>query len=149
LLLLLLITSLPLRATVVVQLEFEQLVSASALIFTGEVLAVEVSTESELVYSTVTFAIEQQIKGSYPAPTLSLRFLGGKDAALQLDVAGQYIPAAGDRGLYFVNDPDRHQINPLTGWNQGYFPLLEKNNGTWLDLRNHPAYSRVLGLPDP
>src|SRR5690606_6090618 len=132
-----------LHATVVMELAFEELVAESAFIFTGEVLDVAVSSHNDLVYSTVTFAVEQQIKGRHSAPTLDLRFVGGIDDTRQLDVAGQFIPAVGDRGLYFVNAPDRHQVNPLTGWSQGYFPLLEKTNGTWLDLRNHPAYSRI------
>jgi hypothetical protein len=73
---------------------------------------------------------------------LELRFLGGADTELALDVSGQYVPAVGEQGLYFVTDPDRHQVNPLTGWGQGYFPIFTGDDGVlYLDLRNHPHYA--------
>ncbi len=73
---------------------------------------------------------------------LALRFMGGSNANLILEVKGQYVPAAGEHGLYFVTDPDRHQVNPLTGWGQGYFPVFTGDDGReYLDLRNHPHYA--------
>lgn len=196
--LLLAIQAAAVRATVVMELTLEELVAQSALIFTGEVLAVDVSVEDELVYSTVTFALATTVKGQAPEPPtdwspaanhdgtdhdgtptpgnhdgtptaasvegtiieghppatagqiLQLRFLGGQTAGLTVEVAGQQIPVAGDRGLFFISDPLSHQINPLTGWSQGWFPLLDAEDGrTYLDLRNHQDYALALGYPNP
>jgi hypothetical protein len=132
----------PLVATVLEELTLEQLVADSALIFEGKVLDVTISTEDDLVYSTVLFEVDKIHKGDFLADQLELRFLGGVDATLVLDVAGQYVPAVGEHGLYFVTDPDTYQVNPLTGWGQGYFPIFTGDDGiAYLDLRNHPHYA--------
>jgi hypothetical protein len=138
------------QATVLIELGLEELVAGAALIFTADVQDVTISTENGQVYSTVTFRIQQQVKGDVAEPVLALRFLGGSSAELQLEVTGQYIPSAGDRGLYFVTDPQSNQVNPLTGWSQGYFPLQDAADGTqYLDLRGHPDYASALGAPAP
>ena len=139
---LLALITIPLSATVLEELTLEELVADSALIFAGKVLDVRVSTEDELVYSTVLFEVSTTYKGTAPAAQFELRFLGGVDTTLALDVAGQYVPAVGERGLYFVTDPDNYQVNPLTGWGQGYFPLFTgADHIEYLDLRNHPYYA--------
>ena len=138
----LIFATLPLAATVLDELTLEQLVADSALIFEGKVLSVEVSTENDFVYSTVLFEVDTIHKGDYAQDQLELRFLGGVDTTLALDVAGQYVPAAGEHGLYFVTDPNNEQVNPLTGWGQGYFPIFTGDDGiAYLDLRNHPHYA--------
>jgi hypothetical protein len=132
----------PLVATVLEELTLEQLIADSALIFEGKVLDVTISLEDDLVYSTVVFEVDKTHKGDFLADQLELRFLGGVDATLVLDVAGQYVPAVGEHGLYFVSDPDTYQVNPLTGWGQGYFPIFTGDDGiAYLDLRNHPHYA--------
>lgn len=140
---LLALTTPPLIATVLEELSLEQLVADSALIFEGDVLSVEVSTENEFVYSTVTFAVGTVHKGdNLVQDELALRFMGGSDASLTLEVEGQYVPVAGEHGLYFVSDPGNHQVNPLTGWGQGYFPIFTGDDGReYLNLRNHPHYA--------
>lgn len=137
-------------ATTILTLGLEELVAESSLIFTGEVQQSSVSVENDLVYTTVAFAIDELIKGEYAQDVLTLRFLGGESTDVKIDIAGQFIPAPGERGLYFVQDVQRDLVNPLTGWSQGYFPLIEDPGGIrYLDLRNHPAYELILGKPDP
>jgi hypothetical protein len=139
---LLALASVPLIATVLEELTLEELVANSALIFEGQALSVEVSTEDDLVYSTVTFQVDEIHKGQFAEPQLQLRFLGGIDNTVELEVAGQYVPAEGEHGLYFVTDPAHNQVNPLTGWGQGYFPIFTGDDGVpYLDLRNHPHYA--------
>jgi hypothetical protein len=139
---LLALITVPLVATVLEELTLEELVADSALIFEGKVLDVTVSTENELVYSTVLFAIDKTHKGSFAEEQLELRFLGGVDTELALDVSGQYVPTVGEHGLYFVTDPAIYQVNPLTGWGQGYFPIFTGDDGiAYLDLRAHPHYA--------
>ena len=50
------------RATTLLQLTFNELVSASERIFTGVVVDVTVTTEGDLVYSTVHFTVDAVIK---------------------------------------------------------------------------------------
>jgi hypothetical protein len=146
----LMLVSVPLIATVLEELSLEELVADSALVFEGQVLSVVVSTEDDLVYSTVTFQVDEIHKGQFDQQQLELRFLGGVDKTLELDVAGQYVPAAGEHGLYFVTDPANDQVNPLTGWGQGYFPVFTGDDGvSYLDLRNHPHYALLDDGGDP
>ena len=142
------------RATTLLQLTYNELVSASERIFTGVVVDVTVTTEGDLVYSTVHFTVDAVIKGELADTTLErtleLRFLGGTSAGLQTEVVGQFIPAIGAHGLWFVDDAERDLVNPLTGWSQGYFPFVETADGSrWLDLRDHPDYGLLQENPDP
>jgi hypothetical protein len=138
------------NATTLLQLTFDELVANSELVFTGSVVEVTTTTEGDLVYSTVRFAVEDVVLGETPDEFLELRFLGGSTADMQTEIAGEYIPVVGDRGLYFVDDTTRNFVNPLTGWSQGYFPLVESADGvTWLDLKNHPDYGLLEPDADP
>lgn len=129
----------PLHATVLQELEFEDLVQQSQLVFLGTVLRSETETGDGLVHTRVWFSVEEVIAGDAPGDEFSLRFVGGDDGNRHVDVAGQYIPAAGLRGIWFVRDPLDHQVNPLTGWQQGAFPVQVQADGTQLlDLSGHP-----------
>ena len=145
---LLMLTS-PLHATVLVQLTLEQLVATSELIFSGVVTSSSTSTIGDLVYTTVRFDIDDVIAGEAESETIELRFLGGVSGEHRTEVSSQYIPAVGDRGLYFVDDATRDLVNPLTGWSQGHFPLIDVNGATWLDLKNHPDYGLLEPDADP
>ena len=137
------------RATVLVTLGFDELVAASELVFIGTVTESSTAVEGEYVYTTVRFAVEDVIAGELESAELELRFLGGTSGSRQTEVSGQYIPAVGSHGLYFVDDTVRDLVNPLTGWSQGHFPLIEVDGSTWLDLKNHPDYGLLEPDPDP
>jgi hypothetical protein len=139
----------PLRATVLVQLTFNELVAASELIFTGVVTDSSTSVAGDAVYTTVRFEIDEIHAGEYAGDVLELRFLGGISGEYTTDVSGQYIPTVGDRGLYFVDDTARDLVNPLSGWSQGHFPLIDIDGATWLDLKNHPDYGFLEPDADP
>lgn len=137
------------RATVLVQLTLDELVAGSELVFTGVVTGAETDVVGELVYTTVRFEVEEVIAGAADGATLELRFLGGTSGGHSTDVSGQYIPAVGDRGLYFVDHTTQELVNPLSGWSQGYFPLVDVDGATWLDLKNHPDYGILEPDTDP
>lgn len=144
------------RATTLLALSLEDLVAQSELIFTASVAETVSGAEDGQVYTWVTLRIEREFKGGIDtlgaarSDTLTLRFLGGSTAAGQLEVVGQYIPAQGDRGLYFVEDAQHAMVNPLTGWSQGHFPLYTGPDGVeYLDLRGHPDYAAALGAEQP
>ena len=145
----LLMLAAPLRATVLVQLTLEELVATSELIFSGVVTNSTTSSIGDLVYTTVRFDIDDVIAGEAESETIELRFLGGVSGEHRTEVSSQYIPAVGDRGLYFVDDATRDLVNPLTGWSQGHFPLIDVNGATWLDLKNHPDYGLLEPDADP
>jgi hypothetical protein len=157
--LLLLIAPLHASATTLLTLTLDELVSQSALIFVAEVKEVAVVETDGQVYTYVTFQTAAEIKGSVaeaPAPagngsnTLTLRFLGGSTPGFTLEVSGNFIPAQGDRGLYFVEAADHTMVNPLTGWRQGAFPLFTAADGVdYIDLRGHPDYAEAFGAANP
>jgi hypothetical protein len=136
-------------ATTRLVLTLEELVTRSSLIFVGTVDAVELHVNDGAVYSNVVFAVEAIVEGVPNVETIELRFLGGSTVGTHTEVAGQFIPARGMRGLWFVDDTARELVNPLTGWSQGYFPLVTGSDGAqWLNLQDHPDYG-ILSPPDP
>ncbi len=137
------------RATVLVPLTFDGLVSSAELVFTGTVTDSFTSIEGDLVYTTVRFGIDAVVVGEADSDVLELRFLGGVNGDQKTEVSAQFIPAVGDRGLYFVDHTTRDLVNPLVGWSQGYFPLVDIDNTTWLDLKNHPDYGLLEPDADP
>ena len=127
------------KATVLEDFSFEQLVAQSSFIFVGTVQSSREQQQDELVYTLVSFTVEQTVKGASPAPTIELRFVGGAAKGVNLKVAGQFVPAVGARGVFFVANLDSKQINPLSGWQQGYFPLMQDASGAdFLDMRLRP-----------
>lgn len=136
---LLLAPAAPLPATVLQELGFEELVEASQLIFIGSVLQHEVEAADGLVYTHVQFRLEELVSGTDPGPEFSLRFVGGTAAGSAVEVSGQYLPPVGLRALWFVRAPLVAQVNPLTGWQQGVFPLQAGPDGELLlDLSSRP-----------
>lgn len=113
----------PARAASVLAVTTDQLVNGSALIFDGRVSRLEVVEQpgSRLLHTLVTFEILDRLKGPDPGPTLELRFLGGAKGDRSLVVSDLRLPSMGERGLYFVEQLDRPQVNPLLGWDQGRF----------------------------
>jgi hypothetical protein len=137
------------HATVLVALTLDELVAASEVVFTGTVTASVTHTEGELVYTTLRFDVDDVVAGELDGDVLELRFLGGNADAQLTEVSGQYIPSVGAHGLFFVDDTVRDLVNPLTGWSQGHFPLIDVDGTTWLDLKNHPDYGLLEPDADP
>ena len=142
----LLLVTLPCRATMLQDFSFDELVAQSAFIFAGKVQSAKVEQQGEQVYTLVTFTVEQIFKGNAPATPVVLRFFGGAANGINVRVEGQFIPAVGNRGVFFVASLDSKQINPLSGWQQGYFPLMRDASGTdFLDMRQRPD-QKIPGL---
>jgi hypothetical protein len=118
-------------------------------VFIGTVTDISARVDGELVYTTVRFDIEDLVVGEAEDDVLELRFLGGTSGEQKTDVSGQYIPVLGAYGLFFVDDTVRDLVNPLAGWSQGHFPLIEIDGTTWLDLKNHPDYGLLEPDTDP
>jgi hypothetical protein len=138
------------RATVLQELGLEELVAGSQLIFRGEALRHAVETDAGLVYTRVWFRVDETVSGEAPGSEFSLRFVGGSTSELDVDVAGQYIPAVGDHAVWFVSDLYDPMVNPLTGWHQGAFPVIAAEDGELLlDLSLHPDLVLRAASADP
>ncbi|HWK55278.1 MAG TPA: hypothetical protein VNR18_12960 [Hyphomicrobiales bacterium] len=148
----LLLCTAPAHATVLEAYSFEQLVHASRLIVQARIIDRYSEATEQGIHTYVTLQVEDVItdrSGALTQETLTLSFLGGEANGETLQVAGQFIPAVGERALLFIADPATPAINPLTGWFQGYFPILEDAAGAYLDLRERPDLILANLNPDP
>ena len=126
-------------ATTLQDFSFDDLVAQSAFIFVGTVQSSREELQGELVYTLVSFSVEQTLKGTAPQSTVELRFIGGSANGFNVKVEGQFVPATGARGVFFVADLNAKQVNPFTGWQQGFFPLMQDGAGAdYLDMRQRP-----------
>jgi hypothetical protein len=74
----------------------------------------------------VQFRVLDVIKG--PALSqVSLVFSGGTAGGITVAVGEMQIPNLGEEGVYFVESLQRNQVNPLYGWQQGQFLVLQEN----------------------
>ncbi len=129
LLLLLGFSSLPARASTVLEMSFRDVIAHAELVFEGRVSAVESRRDaSGMIHTHVRFDVLDVLKGQAPGGALELRFLGGAVGTQRLEVTDMSLPQAGETGIYFVEALSRPQVNPLVGWSQGHF-LIEPQAG--------------------
>ena len=58
-------------------------------------------------------------------PGLELRFSGGTVNGETVEVSGLRLPEVGEQGIYFIESVSRNLVNPLLGWSQGHYLILE------------------------
>ena len=111
-----------LGAASVAQVTFTELVNSSELIFEGRVVGKRVAVDSRgMIHTYVTFEVQDILKGRHSGSTIELRYLGGTAGGLSLRVSDLVLPAANEKGVYFVESVTRPQAHPLYGWDQGHF----------------------------
>lgn len=131
----------PIQATVLLDYGFDALVRESKLIVQAEVLerhSEAADLHADDIHTVVTLRVSQVFKGSTAGDELELSFLGGAVAGEVLEVSGQFLPSVGDEAIFFITDPNASHINPLTGWFQGYFPIVDEGGTPYLDLSDRP-----------
>lgn len=117
-------------ASTVVDLSFEEVVAGSALVFEGEVVAVESRrTGPRRIHTFVRFRVLDVIRGAHEGAELELRYLGGEVDGRRMQVTDMDVPAVGETGVYFVESPDRPLVHPLTGWSQGHYRTRPDGQG--------------------
>lgn len=118
-------------ASTVMQVSFQEMVASSEFIFEGAVIGQEAIRPdgSRNIFTRVTFAVSDVLKGDYDASTVSLHFMGGTIGSLTLSISDMQIPKNGERGVYFVESIAKRQVHPLYGWNQGRFLILNDRDG--------------------
>ena len=125
-------------------LSIHDLAENAEQIFEGQVIGSRVIEEadSRLIRTLVIFEIADPIKGVKEGRTVELSFLGGEIGGRGLRVSNQHIPVLGERGIYFVENSKRRQINPLVGWEQGHFLVKQgktAGDGSAIHTRNGAA----------
>ena len=121
-----------LHATSVLQVDMEQLLNDAAVIFEGEVIASDAKWNADNTYIStwVTFRVDDVLKGELPSATITQSFAGGTVGDTTLEVSGMVYPQLGETGIYFIENPDRPQVNPMVGWSQGHFKVKMDEQGT-------------------
>lgn len=116
------------NATTILGMNIDQVAADAEFVFEGEVIHSEIRQNSSGIISTyVTFQINDVVKGGYSANSVELKFMGGIDNDQSVQVSGMRIPALAEQGIYFVESVSRDLINPLLGWSQGHFIIVDDN----------------------
>ncbi len=114
-----------LTATTILGMNIDEVANGAELVFEGQVLEHNVQENAAgIVVTFVTFQVNDVIKGSYSAPLLELKFTGGELAGQLIEVSGLRIPELDEQGIYFVESISRDLVNPLLGWSQGHFLIV-------------------------
>lgn len=116
-----------LNATTMLGMDIDQVAKDAEFIFEGEVILLETRRESGtgIISTYVTFSVIDVVKGDYDADSVELKFMGGVFNGQIVEVSGLIIPKQGEQGIYFVESINRDLINPLLGWSQGHFIIVE------------------------
>ncbi len=117
------------NATTILGLDIDQIAADAEFVFEGEVISSETRQDSSsgIISTYVTFQINDVIKGAYSANSVELKFMGGVFNGQTVQVSGMRIPALAEQGIYFVESMSRDLINPLLGWSQGHFIIVDDN----------------------
>jgi hypothetical protein len=115
----------PLYASSIKSVSVSEVANNSALIFEGGVSASRVvqQPDSRAIHTLITFEVLDVLKGEYAEPSIELSFLGGSKGEVTMHVTDLNRPGVGERGIYFVENPARSQVNPFYGWDQGHYKL--------------------------
>ncbi len=118
----------------------------SELVFEGEVLSSESkwNRKKTFIHTYVNFRVDDVIKGNYSGNTLTLSFAGGEIDGAVLQVSGMKYPDIGEKGVFFIEQLNKPQVNPFIGWGQGHFIIAKDQSGTDRVLTENKKM--VLGL---
>ena len=126
--LLALVYSLVVSATTILGMDIDEVAADAELVFEGQVLEHNVEENAAgMIVTYVTFQVTEVLKGDYPDPYLELKFTGGRIGEQIMEVSGLRIPKVDEQGIYFVESMSRDLINPLLGWSQGHFLIVNDN----------------------
>ena len=117
--------TIPLYASSIKSMSVEEVANNAALIFEGRVTASRVVQQpgSRAIHTLIRFEVLDVLKGGYAEPSIELSFLGGSMGEVSMHVTDLHRPKVGERGIYFVENPARSQVNPFYGWDQGHYKL--------------------------
>ena len=118
-------------ATTILGMDIDKVAADAEFVFEGSVINSETRQDnnSGIISTYVTFQINDIIKGDYIGDSVELKFMGGVFNGQIVQVSGMRIPEMDEQGIYFVESMSQDLINPLIGWSQGHFIIVD-DNGT-------------------
>ena len=118
-------------ATTILGMDIDKVAADAEFVFEGSVINSETRQDSSsgIISTYVTFQINDIIKGDYSGESVELKFMGGAFNGQIVQVSGMRVPEMNEQGIYFVESMSRDLINPLIGWSQGHFIIVD-DNGT-------------------
>lgn len=145
---LLLICSMSANGTTILGMDIDEVAQQAEFIFEGEVILNETRQDSGtgIISSYVTFSIRDVVKGDYDAESVELKFMGGVFNGQIVEVSGLRIPQLGEQGIYFVESLSRDLINPLLGWSQGHFLIVEEDGVRRISTIDNKAVTDVASV---
>lgn len=122
---LLLVAAMQSNASSVIPTDVARQVDEADLIFVGTVTETKnvPTKDGSFAWTYVTLSVDETLKGSASAPTLTLRVAGGQAGQYVYEVAGGPQFEVGGRHLLFILGNDRNGI-PLSGGPQGKLNLV-------------------------
>ena len=135
-------------ATTILGMDIDQLAADAEFIFEGEVILTETREDSRsgIISTYVTFNIVDVMKGDYDAASIELKFMGGAFDGRMVQVSGLKIPQMGEQGIYFVESTSRDLINPLLGWSQGHFIIVDDDGERRISTADEKPVTEVRGV---
>lgn len=146
--LLLTLASLPihhLHATSLFSMSIDEVASEAELVFEGTVIDRQSRVEfaTGIIHTYITFSVTDVIKGNYTGDQLELRFTGGEVNGEIVEVSGLTLPDASEQGIYFVESLDRDLVNPLLGWSQGHYLIVDQDGELQVTTNDHRPITSV------
>jgi hypothetical protein len=141
--LVMLLAAVPATATVVVPVAEADLVGQSAAVVIGRVNAIESHADSGRIYTNITLAIDETLKGD-SVPTLTVRLLGGQVGDHAAWVEGNPQFRRGERVLVFVT-AHRDGTARVAHLYQGKFSIVRDASGEDMAVRETPSGVRLPG----
>lgn len=119
------------RASDILEVSFDELVTNAELIVEGRVVNVEArqDTQTPFIWTHISVEILEVIAGEVGSSRVELAFLGGSIGERALNVEGMTMLEQGERGVFFIESVSRQQVHPLLGWEQGHFRVETAPDG--------------------
>jgi len=134
-----------LSATTILGMDIDEIANQAELIFEGEVLVRETRQDNNtgIINTYVTFQISDIVKGEFNGDSIELKFMGGTFQEQTVHVSGLTIPSEGEHGIYFVESLNLDLINPLLGWSQGHFIIIDREREARISTVDHKPVIQV------
>ncbi len=133
------------------QLDIDELIEQSELIFQGQVIKQSArwnSTKTDIL-TDITFRVDDVIVGTYANDELTLSFVGGTVDQMSVTIEGSEMPALNESGVYFVSSTTQLLVNPIVGWAQGHFLTKKDETGTPRMMTQDKAPISGLNMSQP
>ena len=128
------VSALPVSASSVLKVDFDQLSRMARHVVSGQVTAVEAEEAANgYIYSTVTIDVQRAAPAQLQGREYTFRMLGGETSKGRLMIQGMPRFEVGDRVALFLSSKPSAVFGPTVGLWQGVF-FVETNPATGQDV---------------